>query len=43
MSLAEIKDTPELQDMILVYRARLSVQPVEKDEFRLIRTMGQKK
>jgi predicted RNA-binding protein with PUA-like domain len=43
VSLEEIKDTTELGEMVLVKRARLSVQPVEKDEFQLIRKMGRKK
>ncbi len=43
VSLNEIKDTPELQNMALVKRARLSVQPVTKEEFELIRKMGRKK
>lgn len=42
VSLAEIKETPELGEMTLVKRARLSVQPVEKKEFELIRKMGRK-
>jgi predicted RNA-binding protein with PUA-like domain len=33
VSLDEIKATPELGDMVLVNRSRLSVQPVEKAEF----------
>jgi predicted RNA-binding protein with PUA-like domain len=43
VSLNEIKETPELGRMALVNRARLSVQPVEKGEFRLIRKMGRTK
>jgi predicted RNA-binding protein with PUA-like domain len=41
--LQEIKDRPELEDMVLVKRARLSVQPVEPEEFRIIREMGRKR
>ena len=43
LSLDEIKATPELREMALVKRARLSVQPVEKEAFQLIRKMGRKK
>ena len=43
VSLKEIKDTPELGEMTLVKRARLSVQPVEKREYELIRKMGNRK
>lgn len=43
VGLSEIKDTPALKDMVLVKRARLSVQPVTRDEFELIRKMGRKK
>lgn len=43
VGLDEIKATPELGEMTLVKRARLSVQPVEKTEFSLIRKMGRKK
>lgn len=42
VSLDEIKATPELGEMTLVKRARLSVQPVEKAEFELIRKMGRR-
>lgn len=38
--LSEIKETSELQDMVLVKRSRLSVQPVKKDEFRKIVDMA---
>jgi predicted RNA-binding protein with PUA-like domain len=40
VSLNEIKATPELGEMTLVKRARLSVQPVTKEAFTLIRKMG---
>ena len=43
LSLEEIRATKELGQMALVKRARLSVQPVEKAEFQLIRKMGRKK
>jgi predicted RNA-binding protein with PUA-like domain len=43
VSLNEIKARPELADMALVKRARLSVQPVTKEEFQLIRKMGRKR
>ena len=42
VSLERIKATPELGEMALVRRARLSVQPVSKEEFHLIRRMGRK-
>ena len=38
--LAEVKDHPELQEMTLVRRMRLSVQPVEAEEFRIIQEMA---
>lgn len=38
--LQEIKDHPELQEMVLVNRMRLSVQPVAKEEFEIISGMG---
>ena len=41
--LSEIKEHPDLQDMVLVKRARLSVQPVEKREFEIVRRLGQAK
>ena len=40
VSLNEIKGTPELGEMVLVRRARLSVQPVTQEAFTLIRKMG---
>ncbi|MGW8265029.1 MAG: EVE domain-containing protein [Longimicrobiales bacterium] len=43
VTLEEIKRTPALEGMVLLKRSRLSVQPVSKEEFRLIRTMGRKK
>ena len=43
LRLEEIRATPELGEMALVKRARLSVQPVEKEAFQLIRKMGRKK
>lgn len=42
VSLAEIKETPELGEMTLVKRARLSVQPVREEEYELIGKMGRK-
>jgi predicted RNA-binding protein with PUA-like domain len=38
--LGEIKDREELEDMTLVNRSRLSVQPVEPDEFEVVREMA---
>lgn len=40
VALAEVKDHPDLQEMTLVRRMRLSVQPVEEEEFRIIREMA---
>ncbi|MGH6735361.1 MAG: EVE domain-containing protein [Methyloceanibacter sp.] len=40
VTLAEIKATPQLKDMVLVRRARLSVQPVTAVEWRKICAMG---
>ena len=43
VSLDEIKARPELGEMALLKRARLSVQPVTKEEFEVIRKMGRKR
>lgn len=43
VTLEEIRKTPELGEMALVKRPRLSVQPVAKEEFQLIRKMGRRK
>ena len=43
VSLGEIKEREDLADMVLVNRARLSVQPVTPEEFRTVRKMGRKK
>jgi len=40
VTLAEIKATPALKDMILVKYSRLSVQPVKDSEWKLICKMG---
>ena len=40
VSLKEIKATAALSDMVLVKNSRLSVQPVTKDQFDLIVSMG---
>ena len=40
VSLDEIRGQSGLSDMVLVNRARLSVQPVTKDEFQIIRRLG---
>lgn len=40
VTLARIKDTPELQHIPLVKNTRLSVQPVPEEAFRLILEMG---
>ncbi len=42
MTLAEIRETPGLEKMVLVNRSRLSVQPVAPDEWRIIMDMGLK-
>ena len=39
--LSEIKDEPALEDMVLVNRSRLSVQPVEEDEFERVLAMAE--
>lgn len=41
VSLKEIKAKPELQDLLLVRNARLSVMPVSSDEFFTILSMGE--
>lgn len=43
VTLAAIKDRSELDEMALVNRMRLSVQPVTKDEFRIVKRMAGKK
>jgi predicted RNA-binding protein with PUA-like domain len=40
VTLDEIKQAPELSEMVLVKNSRLSVQPVTAEEFRLICRMG---
>jgi predicted RNA-binding protein with PUA-like domain len=40
VSLAEIRVRPELTDMVLLKKLRLSVQPVTAAEFRVIREMA---
>lgn len=42
VSLQEIKEHPELRNMVLVNRMRLSVQPVEEEEFKIIAGMGRR-
>ena len=41
VSLAVMRDTPELADMPLLNRSRLSVQPVTDRQFEIIRKLGQ--
>ena len=41
VTLAEIKANPDLQQLLLVRNARLSVMPVSSDEFSMILTMGE--
>ena len=40
VTLAEIKDTPQLKDMVLVRNSRLSVQPVAASEWRKACALG---
>jgi predicted RNA-binding protein with PUA-like domain len=40
VTLAEIRAVPELQSMALIRNARLSVQPVTAEEWRLVCAMG---
>jgi predicted RNA-binding protein with PUA-like domain len=40
ISLATVKDTPELENMALVKSMRLSVQPVTAQEWQLVCQMG---
>ena len=41
VTLPEIKATPELQQLLLVRNARLSVMPVSSDEFSILLSMGE--
>lgn len=41
VSLADIKNKSELSDMVLVKNTRLSVQPVQKEEFEVILAMAE--
>ena len=43
VTLPEIKAEEKLSEMVLVRRARLSVQPVTREEFQLIRKWGRSK
>ncbi len=40
VTMAEIKKTPKLKDMVLVKNSRLSVQPVTAEEWKLVCQMG---
>jgi predicted RNA-binding protein with PUA-like domain len=40
VTLKELKNIPELQDMVLLKRSRLSIQPVREEEWRLILRVG---
>ena len=40
VTLAAIKASPKLAEMVLVKNSRLSVQPVSADEWKLVRKMG---
>jgi predicted RNA-binding protein with PUA-like domain len=41
VTLAEIKANPDLQQLLLVRNARLSVMPVSSDEFSILLSMGE--
>ena len=43
VTLPEIRETPGLEDMVLVNRSRLSIQPVTPDEWKIIVKMGRRK
>ena len=40
VSLQEIRNTPGLEDMVLVKNSRLSVQPVTEEEWRIVLDLG---
>ena len=40
VTLPEIRETPGLEEMVLVKRSRLSIQPVQPDEWKIIVKMG---
>ena len=40
VTLAEMRDTPGLEKMVLVNKSRLSVQPVRLEEWEIIVAMG---
>ena len=40
VSLPKIRETPGLEEMVLVNRSRLSVQPVRPEEWRIVVKMG---
>jgi len=40
VTLREIRDTPGLQEMVLVRRGRLSVQPVTHEEWKIVLRLG---
>jgi len=42
VSLGEIKREAGLTEMVLIKRSRLSVQPVTKEEFKIVRRMGRR-
>ncbi|MFQ5592443.1 MAG: EVE domain-containing protein [Phycisphaerae bacterium] len=43
VTLERIKATKELNDMVLVQRSRLSIQPVTKPQWQLLLAMGRGK
>ncbi len=42
MSLEELRSTPGLGEMVLWKRSRLSIQPVTREEFGIIRKLGRR-
>lgn len=38
--LAELKETPGLEDMLVTRRSRLSVQPVTEEQFKIVERLG---
>jgi predicted RNA-binding protein with PUA-like domain len=43
VALDRIRSRPELRDMTLLKRGRLSIQPVTREEFQVIKRMGRKR
>ena len=40
VSLAELRETPGLEEMLVTRKSRLSVQPVTREEFEIVRGLG---